>query len=46
MECSAGHSVILDLNLRCWTPQEKNQRKSLFGKSQRCGTHVNIQKIM
>ena len=35
MECSAGHSVILDLSLRCWTLQEKNQKNSFSGTSLR-----------
>ena len=31
MECLAGHFVILDPSLRCWTLQEKNQKNSFFG---------------
>ena len=34
-ECSAGLSVILDLSLKSWIPQEKKQKSSLFGRSLR-----------
>lgn len=34
-EYSAGRSVILDLSLKCWIPQEKKQKNSLFGRSLR-----------
>ena len=40
MECSAGHSVISDLSLRCWTLQEKNQKNSFFGTSLRCTGNI------
>ena len=42
MECSAGHSVILDLSLRCWTLQGKNQKNSFFGTSLRSAGNVTI----
>lgn len=42
MECSAGHSVILDLSLRCWTLQGKNQKNSFFGTSLRSAGNIKI----
>lgn len=42
MECSAGHSVILDLSLRCWTLQGKNQKNSFFGTSLRSTGNIKI----
>ena len=37
MVCLAGPSVILDLSLKFWILQERNQRNALSGRLQRLG---------